>query len=449
MRERTEEIRKIKDGDAPQRGMRYSRTAHRPNKFIPASGPPWPTLVTLAVALVLASLTLGWAPAAPAPQLQRGGSGIASSGIGPQWTPIPIPANFPAVVSPSMTYQGFNGTSPGPYVFFGGYDPATHLLSNSTWLVNTSGAIPVCPSGGCGAPSPRWGAILFYLDSGVSILYGGCGAAPKVGANGQLICAQLDSDLWVFEYNYSVPSASVWVKESCAGVTHPTSALAQGVGEAISINLGMMAGGETANGSASSQSWEVSNFTPSAGCTPYHLVWTLISSMPNPEIGGAIVGPLQSPGSSSINDTEFGGADRIGNAPNAQGNLLEVNVGMCPGPLCSSASVWSPLSAGSSNPPTFEGAALTSISQYYYLFGGTQGLSPSGTTYMGRISGSSPGGLAFIWSVDPHLVQAPTARAYAGYATGWNRLGQPEMIVCSGMATGSPLTAGSGCWWFG
>jgi hypothetical protein len=213
--------------------------------------------------------------------------------------------------------------------------------------------------------------------------------------------------------------------------------------------LGMMAGGETANGSASSQSWEVSNFTPSAGCTPYHLVWTLISSMPNPEIGGTIVGPLQSPGSSSINDTEFGGADRIGNAPNAQGNLLEVNVGMCPGPLCSSASVWSPLSAGSSNPPTFEGAALTSISQYYYLFGGTQGLSPSGTTYMGRISGSSPGGLAFIWSVDPNLVQAPTARAYAGYATGWNRLGQPEMIVCSGMATGSPLTAGSGCWWFG
>ena len=378
--------------------------------------------------------------------------GLAASGGGPQWTSISVPANFPAVVSPSMTYEGYNGSPPGAYVFFGGYDPATHLLSNSTWLVNTSAAVPVCPLGGCVAPSSRWGAIFFHLDSGVSILYGGCGVAPTVGAYGQLACGHLESDLWVFEYNYSVPAASKWVPENCLGVTHPTVGLAQGVGEGITVNLGMMAGGETANGSASSQTWEVSDYTLASGCTPYHLVWTPIGSMSNPEIGGAMVGPLLVNATSHgtlINEIEYGGAGAVGGTPNALGNRLVVNATNCQGILCASGSVWYPLSPGGSTVPTYQGAALTNISQQYYLFGGVDGSVPSGITYVGQIVGPVQSGGVFVWSVDANLAQSPPARAYAGYATGWAASGLSEMIVCGGMATASPLTATPGCWWFG
>ncbi len=413
--------------------IHHSRIRRRQYLLILASA------LVAAVVLTSASFTLGFQPPPTPSSLST--TGAVYSGGGPSWTSVPLPSNFPALVSPSVTYLGYSNTPPnGPFIFFGGYDPSTHSSSNATWMVNATGAVPLCPTATCPAPSPRWGAIFFHLDSGVAILYGGCSSPPIVGSYGQLTCSSLDHDIWVFEYNFSSPTASQWVREDCnyPGVHFPSTGLAQGVGEGITVNLAMMAGGESANNSASPLTWIVTNYTLAAGYTPYHLVWKTIAPMPTPQIAGAMVGPLPAAfavcGRVAGADYQVGGATATGVFPNDQGNALTTYFAQspCPGPIGYNAT-WTPIAGAGPAPPTYSGAALTNISAHFYLFGGIDSPTPTGSMEIGTL-GSSGGVATISWAL--YSTPSPGARADAGYATGWTSSGSAQMLLCPAL----PLT---------
>ena len=166
-----------------------------------------------------------------------------------------------------MTNEGCIGTPAGAQVDFGGYPPKTQLRGNSTRPITTSGAVPAGPSVGSGTPAPRWAVTFFYLDSGVSILSVGFGVAPTVGVYGLRARSHLDPNLWVFEFESSdiIPEVPKRVTENCLGVTRRTLEPAQGVGEGFTVNLGLMTGGETANGPAFSPTSGGRNSPPAPG----------------------------------------------------------------------------------------------------------------------------------------------------------------------------------------